>query len=194
MSKTNSSKKSKDLDDDIYEEEISSDESDDENEIDDKESVVDDTSEVEIMKDEEDEEAPKVRDDETGEGDDEDNEDETCLYKIKKNQKQKILEDDDIDDSLFENEKLVLTKRIVKPDERITKPILFKYERVRILSERRQQLIHGAKPMIKVPTQISEKEIADLELKAKVIPFIISRTLPNGDTEHWKLDELEIIN
>lgn len=185
-------KKSKDLEDDIYDEDLSSDESDDELDIDeiddDKESVAEETSDVETLKDDSDDEPSKNIDE-----DEDINDGETCLYKIK-NKKQKILETDDLDDSLFENDKLVLTKRIVKPDERITKPVLFKYERVRILSERRQQLIHGAKPMIRVPKQISEREIADLELKARVIPFIISRTLPNGDTEHWRLDELEIIN
>jgi DNA-directed RNA polymerase subunit K/omega len=193
MSKAKTVKKSKDVEDDIYDEDLSSDESDNDVDIDDldddKESVVEETSDVETLKDEsDDEELIKNIDEENDDG-----EDETCLYKIK-NKKQKILETDDLDDGLFENDKLVLTKRIVKPEERITKPILFKYERVRILSERRQQLIYGAKPMVRVPKNIAEKEIADLELKAKVIPFIISRTLPNGDTEHWRLDELEIIN
>ena len=193
MSKAKTAKKSKDSED-IYDEELSSDESDlddDDDQIeDDKESVAEETSDVETLKEESEEDEPSKN---VEEDDEDDEEGDTCLYKIK-NKKTKILDSDDLDDSLFENDKLVLTKRIVKPEERITKPILFKYERVRILSERRQQLIHGAKPMVRVPKNVSEKEIADLELKARVIPFIISRTLPNGDTEHWKLDELEIIN
>ena len=120
--------------------------------------------------------------------------DETCLYNIKQKLDTNILDSDEFDEELFADEKVVQTKRIVKQDERITKPILTKYERVRLLSERRKQLILGAKPMIKVSKSIPEKEIANLELKAKVIPIIIVRTLPNGDIEHWKLDELEIIN
>lgn len=146
---------------------------------------------VEIDKDDEVGEEPsksKIDDD----GDEHD--DETCLYNIKKKINSKILESDDFDDDLFEDEKIVQTKRIVKPSDRITKPVLTKYERVRLLSERRKQLILGAKPMIKVDRTVSEKDTASLELKAKVIPLIIIRTLPNGDIEHWKIDELDIVN
>lgn len=84
--------------------------------------------------------------------------------------------------------------KIVKPESRITKPILTVYERVRILAERRQQLASGAKPMIKNYEGLTIKEISNQELKHKVIPFIISRTLPSGVIERWKLNELEIIN
>lgn len=147
---------------------------------------------VEVDKDEEveGEEPSKFKTDDDGEEQD----DETCLYNIKKKINSKILESDEFDDDLFEDEKIVQTKRIVKPEDRITKPVLTKYERVRLLSERRKQLVLGAKPMIKVDRSVSEKDIASLELKAKVIPLIIIRTLPNGDIEHWKMDELDIIN
>jgi len=117
----------------------------------------------------------------------------TCIYKIKNKSDSKILFDEQLD-TIFEDDIITQTKQIVPPDERITKPILTKYERVRLLSERRKQLILGAKPMIKISDRISEKEIASLELKSKVIPFIIVRTLPNGNMEHWKLEELEIVN
>lgn len=163
---------------------------------------IDEKSEVSETEEEIEEEEPIDKDDDIdGEepskfkiDDEEEQDDETCLYKIKKKINSKILESTEFDDELFEDEKIVQTKRIVKPENRITKPILTKYERVRLLAERRKQLILGAKPMIKVDRTISEKDIASLELKAKVIPLIISRPLPNGDIEHWKLDELELIN
>lgn len=132
--------------------------------------------------------------DDQEENQEENQESESCLYNIRKRKSSKILESEPLDDTFFEEEKIILTKKIVPNDERITKPILTKYERVRILSERRQQLIYGAKPMVKVNDLISEKDIATLELQHKVIPFIIVRTLPNGKIEHWKLSELEIIN
>lgn len=116
-----------------------------------------------------------------------------CIYDVRKKFNSKIY-DSDIDDDLFEDGKVVITKKVVPNDKRITKPILMKYERVRLLSDRRMQLIHGAKPMIKTNSLISEKEISNLELINKVIPLIIVRTLPNGDMEHWKLSELEIVN
>jgi DNA-directed RNA polymerase subunit K/omega len=175
---------------DIEQEEISESEKEEENDVDDKKNNKEDDEEetVEVDKDEEEDEkqTKSQYDDEEG--------DETCLYNIKKRNVAKILDSDEFDDDVFENENYVLTKKIVPPEERITNPVLTKYERVRILSERRQQLIYGAKPMVKVNDNISEKEIANLELQHKVIPFIIVRTLPSGKIEHWKLSELEIIN
>ena len=119
---------------------------------------------------------------------------ETCFYKIKRKKQAKILDSDVVDQDFFDDQPEILTGRIVKPEERITKNILTKYERVRLLATRRKQLILGAKPMVKLPKKIAEKDIANIELKAKVIPIIIVRTLPNGDIEHWKLNELEIVN
>ena len=46
--------------------------------------------------------------------------------------------------------------------------------------------------MIKNTTGLSDKEIALLELKHKLIPLIIERPIPNAGTEKWKLSELEI--
>jgi DNA-directed RNA polymerase subunit K/omega len=119
--------------------------------------------------------------------------DDMCIYDVKKKFTSRVYDSDDFDD-LFEDEKVVQTKKVVSNENRITKPILTKYERVRILGERRMQLVYGAKPMIKTSSVLSEKEISNLELINKVIPMIIKRTLPNGDIEYWKLSELEIVN
>ena len=35
--------------------------------------------------------------------------------------------------------------------------------------------------------------IAELELKAKKIPFIIRRPLPNRGSEYWRVSDLELI-
>jgi DNA-directed RNA polymerase I, II, and III subunit RPABC2 len=65
----------------------------------------------------------------------------------------------------------------------------------RILGERAKQLSIGADPLIKVDEYIvDEYSIALLELKEKKIPFIIERPLPNGKSEFWKLEDLEIIS
>lgn len=183
--------------DNLYNDGNDPEEEEEEEEIDEKSEVSESEEEieeepVEIDKDEEAGEEPSKFKADDDEGDELD--DETCLYNIKKKIKSQILETDEFDDDLFEDEKIVQTKRIVKPEDRITKPILTKYERVRLLSERRKQLVLGAKPMIKVDRSVSEKDIASLELKAKVIPLIIIRTLPNGDIEHWKIDELDTVN
>ena len=97
-------------------------------------------------------------------------------------------DDDDFDlDEYFKDDDIVITK-----PGRVGKPILFKYEMVRLLSDRSRQLAEGAKPMIKNTSGLSHKEIALLELKNKIIPLIIERPVPNSGTERWKLSELEI--
>ena len=95
---------------------------------------------------------------------------------------------DDIDfDELFGEEALSEIKNV-----RLTKPILTKYEFVRILTDRTKQLAQGAKPMLKNINGLSSKEIAKLELKNKTVPLIIERPIPNSNVERWKLSELEI--
>jgi DNA-directed RNA polymerase subunit K/omega len=75
-----------------------------------------------------------------------------------------------------------------------TNPFLTKYERTRILGQRAKQINHGDKPYIAVPSDIMEGYlIAQLELKKKAIPVIIRRPLPGGNSEYWKLQDLEII-
>ncbi len=101
-----------------------------------------------------------------------------------------LVDADDIDlEELFADDEFKLTKTA-----RLSKPVLFKYERVRLLSTRAKQLANGAKPMVKDTEGLSSKEIALLELKNKLIPMIIERPIPNSGVERWKLSELEIID
>jgi DNA-directed RNA polymerase subunit K/omega len=123
--------------------------------------------------------------------------DDGCMYNFAA--KKKILKDDDDDDEDYYDDEVydddnIKTNDIVKPEDRITHPVLFKNERVRMLGVRTKQLSLNAKPMIKNTEDLGPKEIARLELKNKVIPFIIERTLPNGKREHFHLHELEINN
>jgi hypothetical protein len=48
--------------------------------------------------------------------------------------------------------------------------------------------------MIKNVQGLGEKEIAQLELENGVMPFFIIRTLPTGQKERWKVNELKIVN
>jgi len=73
-----------------------------------------------------------------------------------------------------------------------TQPFLSKYEKTKILGQRASQVNGGAKPYIDVPKNIIDGYlIAQLELKAKKIPIIIRRPIPNGKSEYWKLEDLE---
>ena len=75
-----------------------------------------------------------------------------------------------------------------------TIPFLTKYEKTRVLGQRAKQILSGSKPYIEVNKEIIDSYIiAEIELKAKKIPFIIRRPLPNGGCEYWKLKDLENI-
>ena len=73
-----------------------------------------------------------------------------------------------------------------------TNPMLSRNEKTKIIGLRANALSKGAPPFIKVPPHITDvKEIARLELeKRRLSYFIISRTLPNGDCEYWRLNDL----
>lgn len=76
-----------------------------------------------------------------------------------------------------------------------TIPFLTKYERARILGQRAKQIESGAKPFIKIPSNIIDSYIiAELELQQKRIPFIIRRPLSNGSCEYWNVKDLENIS
>ena len=75
-----------------------------------------------------------------------------------------------------------------------TIPVLTKYEKARILGLRAKQLNSNVAPNIDVPNDIIDGYlIAEMELKEKRIPFIIRRPLPNGTSEYWRLEDLEVL-
>ena len=75
--------------------------------------------------------------------------------------------------------------------DKITKPFLTKFERAKILGVRSEMLAGGAVPLIKLDKKIdSVYDIAKMELAQKKIPLLVRRSLPNGQFEDWRLDEL----
>lgn len=82
---------------------------------------------------------------------------------------------------------------IIDPLHR-TIPILTKYEKTRILGVRTKQINEGAPPYVSVKSTIIDGYIIAMrELEEKKIPFIVRRPLPNGGSEYWYLQDLEII-
>ena len=85
------------------------------------------------------------------------------------------------------------TGAIIDPLHR-TIPILTKYEKTRILGVRTKQINEGAPPYVSVKSTIIDGYIIAMrELEEKKIPFIVRRPLPNGGSEYWYLQDLEII-
>ncbi len=73
---------------------------------------------------------------------------------------------------------------------RKTSPYMTKYERARIIGTRALQISMNAPVMVDTEGLIDPMEIAEKELVAKLVPFIIRRYLPDGSHEDWKVAEL----
>ena len=109
------------------------------------------------------------------------------------------------DDEIHALAKVVRNKVgiIVDPLHKTT-PLLTKYEKTRILGIRTKQLNNGATPYVSSKAGIGSGSggqgqvidgytIALRELDEKKLPFIIRRPLPNGGTEYWYLQDLEVL-
>ena len=76
-----------------------------------------------------------------------------------------------------------------------TPPILSKYEKTRIISERVQQLSNGGVPFISNPEIYNNVyDIAIKELNMNKLPFIIKRSINSENVELWKIEDLKVIN
>lgn len=97
-------------------------------------------------------------------------------------------------DNIYDNieETIIEKEKIVKGLERKSFPRLTRYEFVRIIGERKQQLSLGAKTFIKNKDYFSIDELVIEEFKNKLIPFKIIRKLPNNIIEEWDISELDI--
>jgi DNA-directed RNA polymerase I, II, and III subunit RPABC2 len=83
---------------------------------------------------------------------------------------------------------------VIVDDLHRTIPIMTKYEKTRILGQRAKQLNEGSPAFIKIDsTVIDGYLIAVKELEQKKTPFIIRRPLPNGGSEYWRVQDLEIL-
>ena len=69
-------------------------------------------------------------------------------------------------------------------------PMLTRFEKARIMGARALQLSLGAPVFIEIPKNATTSlEIAMEELKQRVIPIVIKRTLPNGDYQNIPIDQ-----
>jgi DNA-directed RNA polymerase subunit K/omega len=79
--------------------------------------------------------------------------------------------------------------RDVEPIIRKSRPILSKYEATTIIGMRAQQIIRGSTPFLD-SKEVNPIDVAIQELRAKLIPIIIRRVMPDGISEYWRLTEL----
>jgi len=113
---------------------------------------------------------------------------------------EKEIEEIDKECEIIRNRKII-TKSLEHESTEITgkngqivtgPPTLTRFERARIMGARALQLSLGAPVFIEIPKNAtSSLEIAMEELKQRVIPIVIKRTLPNGDYQHLPIDQFE---
>jgi len=119
---------------------------------------------------------------------------------------EKFSDDSDNEDYEEEQETMALSTNEIDSDEFYknyeknkknfkTSPVLSKYEKTRIISERVQQLSNGGTPFISNPESYpTVYDIALQELNMKKLPFIIKRTISGNNYELWKLEDLKLLN
>ncbi|MHA1680324.1 MAG: nickel-dependent lactate racemase [Promethearchaeota archaeon] len=82
--------------------------------------------------------------------------------------------------------------RDIKNKVSIGPPFITKYEKSRIVGARALQIALGAPPMLSdeyLPADMTEPiDIAEIELKEKVLPIIIRRILPSREFEDYPID------
>ena len=99
---------------------------------------------------------------------------------------------------VIKNREIIERDPIHEPIEIINKkgpvntgpPTLTRFEKARIMGARALQLSFGAPSFIEIPKNATTSlEIAMEELKQRVIPIVIKRTLPNGDYQNIPIDQ-----
>ena len=101
---------------------------------------------------------------------------------------------DEVQDQQGENERIELLPQeevgqAVPNDKRTTTPFMTKYERARVLGTRALQISMCAPIMVELENETDPLQIAMKELKARKIPLIIRRYLPDGSYEDCTIEE-----
>jgi len=130
-------------------------------------------------------------------------EDAVALYRKVREGKNKELTEKEIADidkecEIIRNRQVITKDLQHKPTEITSKdgrvvtgpPTLTRFEKARIMGARALQLSLGAPIFIEIPKNATTSlEIAMEELKQRVIPIVIKRTLPNGDYQNIPIDQ-----
>ena len=113
-------------------------------------------------------------------------------------EEEEVVDDDDEETELLEPDQLfkedydLLLKQSDidnNPDNKLDNNKLSIYEETRVLGTRSKQISSGAKPFIKNSDHLNPIQIAKEEIKNKLAPVELIRTMPNGTQEVWKLNQ-----
>lgn len=81
---------------------------------------------------------------------------------------------------------------------RTTREYFTKYEYTTLIATRAQQLADGGKPLVsldglKTSDPLFVWNLAKKEIEQRKLPFLIRRQMPNGKSEYWSAQELEVM-
>lgn len=80
------------------------------------------------------------------------------------------------------------------PNKNKTKNLLSKFEKVKIIGVRAEQLQRGSKAYVEFdPEHFDAREIAHEELRQRKLPMMICRKLPDGNKEYWRLEDMIVL-
>ena len=140
-------------------------------------------------------------DDDDSSSEEEEDEDELYYKKIEQDNKKSILQEYHPEIKQLNTQEMLAMTKILRNNDGVivdnlhkSLPILTRFEKARIIGLRAKQINMGAEPFIDIPDNIIDGLIiAEMELKAKKIPFIIRRPMPNGGSEYWNIKDLTIL-
>lgn len=81
---------------------------------------------------------------------------------------------------------------------RVTREYFTKYEYTTLLATRAEQVAQGSKPLVsldglKTSDPMFVWNVAKREIEQRKLPFLIRRRMPNGRSEYWSAQELEVM-
>lgn len=80
------------------------------------------------------------------------------------------------------------------PRNNTTRNFMTVFEKTKVIGLRAEQLQRGAKPYVEFHhNEFDPITIATRELEERKIPFMICRTLPNGEKEYWRIEDMMIL-
>jgi DNA-directed RNA polymerase I, II, and III subunit RPABC2 len=143
----------------------------------------------------------KGDDDDSDEDDEDDDSDDEDLQKLQGYEEKNVLVDYHPEVVQISEEELQTYSKVVRDNNgkivdpfHKTIPIMTKYEKAKVIGIRAQQINSGSEPFIPVDVNmIDGLSIANQELLEKKIPFIIRRPMPNGSSEYWNINDLELL-
>jgi DNA-directed RNA polymerase I, II, and III subunit RPABC2 len=140
-------------------------------------------------------------DDDDDDGDDDDKDSSEYFQKLKSSVRETFIDTYHPESMSHNYDEIQTLARVVRNNAGVivddlhrTLPFMTKYEKTRILGQRAKQINEGSPAFIKIDSTVIDGYLIALkELEQKKTPFIIRRPLPNGGSEYWRVQDLEIL-